>query len=339
MPDAVSVERLVKNYYTYIRRGILGREKKVIEALKGISFKVSYGEVFGLLGPNGAGKTTTVKILSTLLIPEDGEAHVAGYNVVSEPEKVRMNIGVTLSVEKGFFWKLTGRENLMYFGMLKGLRGSELRDRVEYLLDKLGLNRLEASDKLYEEYSLGMRARLSLSRALLIDPPILILDEPTLGLDPPSARTIRSLLVNLAREEGKAVLVTTHNMFEAELICDRVAIINDGIIAGMGTVQELKSIVSENISVEILLAGIEGEDKLNDMICGLMGEGKAMVSTTLEGRYRLKLVCKPSAEEDIVADVIRKLDRLGGKVYRVDIVEPSLEDVFITLTRSRGDTI
>jgi ABC-2 type transport system ATP-binding protein len=198
---------------------------------------------------------------------------------------------------------------------------------------------LEASDKLYEEYSLGMRARLSLSRALLTDPPILILDEPTLGLDPPSARTIRSLLVSLAREDRKAVLITTHNMFEAEMICDRVAIINEGIIAGIGTVRELKGLVSEKVSVEILLAGIKGENNFEDMVSGLVGEGMARVSTTLEGRYRVKLICQPGMEEEIVAEVIRKIDALGGKVYRVDIVEPSLEDVFITLTGDRGDTL
>jgi ABC-2 type transport system ATP-binding protein len=184
-----------------------------------------------------------------------------------------------------------------------------------------------------------MRARLSLSRALLTDPPILILDEPTLGLDPPSARTIRSLLVSLAREDRKAVLITTHNMFEAEMICDRVAIINEGIIAGIGTVRELKGLVSEKVSVEILLAGIKGENNFEDMVSGLVGEGMARVSTTLEGRYRVKLICQPGMEEEIVAEVIRKIDALGGKVYRVDIVEPSLEDVFITLTGDRGDTL
>jgi len=333
MVEAVVAKDLVKRYTTYLRRGVFKRVKKVVHALKGVSFKVYYGEVFGLLGPNGAGKTTTVKILSTLLLPDSGEAYVAGYNVLSQPEKVRENIGVTLSVERGFFWKLTGRENLKYFGMLKGLRGEKLNGRVNYLLDKLGLEAMGVSDKLYEEYSLGMKARLSLSRALLTDPPILILDEPTLGLDPASARIIRSFLIKLARDENKAVLVTTHNMFEAELICDRVAIIDEGKIVAIGRASELKKKVSNRISVEVLLGGIKDENIVKNILMGLAG--KIGISTTIEGKMRVKILCRIGEEEEIVSEIVKRIGGLGCKIYRVDILEPNLEDVFITLTGKR----
>ncbi|HDI73555.1 MAG TPA: ABC transporter ATP-binding protein, partial [Candidatus Korarchaeota archaeon] len=206
--EVVVAEDLVKRYETYLRKGMLKREKKVVEALKGVSFSINRGEVFGLLGPNGAGKTTTVKILSTLLLPDAGRATVLGYDVVKEASKVRRKIGVSLSVEKGFFWKLTGRENLTYFGMLHGLDGSDLKQRVQRMLELVGLEELGSSDKLYEEYSLGMKARLSIARALLTDPELLILDEPTLGLDPPSARLLRELLIRVAHREGKTVLIT-----------------------------------------------------------------------------------------------------------------------------------
>jgi len=213
---AIKVSKLMKNYVSYDRKGFLKKEKRIVKALKGVTFEVKWGEVFGLLGPNGAGKTTTVKILTTLLLPDDGKAYVNGYDVVKKPIKVRESIGVVLNVERGFFWKLTGRENLRYFGMLKGMKGKELEDRIEEVLSTVGLDKIGASDKLYEEYSLGMKARLALARALITDPQILILDEPTLGLDPPAAREIRQLLVKHAKEERKSVMVTTHNMFEAE---------------------------------------------------------------------------------------------------------------------------
>lgn len=334
MRRAVETHNLVKKYITYLRRGLIKRERRVVEALKGISFNVDYGEVFGLLGPNGAGKTTTVKILSTLLLPDMGEAKVSGYDVVLEPEKVRENIGVTLSVERGFFWKLTGRENLKYFGMLRGLRGRELENRVNYLLNKLGLEKLGASDKLYEEYSLGMKARLALSRALLTDPPIVILDEPTLGLDPPSARAIRSLLIDMARKEKKAVLVTTHNMFETEMICDRVAIINEGEIVAMGTVYELKRLVSGKVSIEVIIGGIRDE-KAFSKITSELPIDTVNISDTVEGRLRIKALCSSGEEDEVIADIVRRAGNFGGKIYRVNIIEPSMEDVFITLTSKR----
>jgi|Deesub1362B_J571_1020462.scaffolds.fasta_scaffold00003_571 ABC-2 type transport system ATP-binding protein len=335
LASAINAERLVKRYITHLRKGIFKREKKIVEALKEVSFDVRYGEIMGLLGPNGAGKTTTVKILSTLLIPDGGRAIVAGYDVLEEPEKVRENIGVTLSVEKGFFWKLTGRENLKYFGMLKGLKGKELDKRVNQLLKELGLEELEASDKLCEEYSLGMKARLALSRALLTDPPVVILDEPTLGLDPPSARTIRTLLIDMAKTRGKGVLVTTHNMFEAELICDRVAIINEGVIVAIGTVPELKRYVSGKVSIEVVAGGLDlGHDPDLSKLGFTRDEVVGTIDTE-EGRLRVKILCSPGEEEDMIAEVIRRIGAAGGKVHRVDILEPSLEDVFIALTSKR----
>lgn len=330
--DAVEARELKKTYTTYLRRGMFKREKKLVEALKGVSFSVKYGEVFGLLGPNGAGKTTTVKILSTLLIPDGGKAIVGGYDVVDEAEKVRERIGVALSVEKGFFWKLTGRENLKYFGMLKGLKGRELNDRVDFLLKELGLEELKASDKLYEEYSLGMKARLSLARAMLTDPPILILDEPTLGLDPPSARVIRALLVRLAREEGKAVLITTHNMFEAELICDRVAIINNGKIAALGRVDELKRMVNSKTSINILVGDVVDLRILEKTLQQVLSNVPSRLILTPDGRVRIRLLSSAGEEDTIISEVVKAVAQHKGRVYRVEVEQPNLEDVFIKLT-------
>ncbi|ABM81263.1 ABC transporter ATP-binding protein [Hyperthermus butylicus] len=338
---AIIANGLVKRYTTWERRGFLKRVKRVVEALRGVSFTVRWGEVFGLLGPNGAGKTTTVKIISTLLLPDKGTASVAGYDVVSEPVRVRERIGVVLSVERGFFWKLTGRENLRYFGMLRGLRGRQLDEAVERAVRLVGLDELGAVNKLYEEYSLGMKARLALARALLHDPPVLILDEPTLGLDPPSARRIRELLIRLARENGKAVLITTHNMFEAEIVCDRVAIISEGRIAAIGSPDELKGMVAKSVTVTVRFrahrAAATSLTGLEEGIAKALGTRNLRVEEE-EGsnNLRLRVLVKPGEEEETISRVVAVLSGLGYSVRSIEVGKPTLEDVFIALTR-RGE--
>ncbi|MDK2383770.1 MAG: ABC transporter ATP-binding protein [Candidatus Korarchaeota archaeon] len=330
--EVVAAENLRKSYETYLRRGLFNRERKVVEALKGVSFRIYRGEVFGLLGPNGAGKTTTVKILSTLLLPDSGVATVLGYDVVKEAVEVRRRIGVSLTVEKGFFWKLTGRENLMYFGMLYGMDGAELKQRVQKMLELVGLEELGSSDKLYEEYSLGMKARLSIARALLTDPELLILDEPTLGLDPPSARLLRELLIKVAHQEGKTVLITTHNMFEAEIMCDRLAIINEGTIVAMDTVEGLKKLVSDEITLEMLvvLPVRVSLKQLREEISEVVSS-RVEVDPTEEGT-RIRVVMRPLEKEQATQEMLRRLHSMGCSVRRIEVKEPTLEDVFIELT-------
>ncbi|MDK2371762.1 MAG: ABC transporter ATP-binding protein [Candidatus Korarchaeota archaeon] len=330
--EVVAAENLRKSYETYLRRGLFNRERKVVEALKGVSFRIYRGEVFGLLGPNGAGKTTTVKILSTLLLPDSGAATVLGYDVVKEAVEVRRRIGVSLTVEKGFFWKLTGRENLMYFGMLYGMDGAELRKRVQKMLELVGLEELGSSDKLYEEYSLGMKARLSIARALLTDPELLILDEPTLGLDPPSARLLRELLIKVAHQEGKTVLITTHNMFEAEIMCDRLAIINEGAIVAMDTVEGLKKLVSDEITLEMLvvLPAKVSIKQLREEISEAVSS-RVEVDPTEEGT-RIRVVMRSLEKEQATQEMLRRLHSMGCSVRRIEVKEPTLEDVFIELT-------
>ncbi len=327
---AIEARDLYKTYV--IKRGFVRRSIEKVEALRGVSFSVERGEVFGLLGPNGAGKTTTVKILATLLLPDRGEARVLGYDVISEPQKVREVIGLSLSVERGFFWKLTGYENLKYFGMLRGLRGEELEKRIDYVMEIVGLKKLRGHLKFYEEYSLGMKARLSIARALLHDPMVLILDEPTLGLDPHSARHIRELLVKLAKEEDRTVLITSHNMFEVEMICDRVAIINEGRIIASGSIPDLKKLVSKEVPVVIeaykpgLLAS-----KLKETIEDSLGV-KAAVTVDDKGFTRIKALVLLGDEEKFIHRVVEILYKLGARIRLARTEEPSLEDVFIKLT-------
>ncbi|MEM4913523.1 MAG: ABC transporter ATP-binding protein [Desulfurococcaceae archaeon] len=323
MTYAIEVEKLFKSYRIKKRYGLFKSKIEVVEALRGVTFKVKYGEVVGLLGPNGAGKTTTIKILATLLLPDSGSARVAGFDVVKEANKVRKNIGLMLNVEKGFYGKLTGRENLEYFAALYGLSRDYARRRIDQLIKLLELDRLGADTKLYEEFSLGMKARLSLARALLSDAPVLLLDEPTLGLDPPSARKIRELIKELAHRENKAVLYTTHNMFEAEIVCDRIVMINKGQVVATGTPAELKEKVPK-VKVLNLLVKSSGRDAGN-----LLSDFNIKFEVKAEENdiYNVKLYHKKP--EDILDEVLKRYINQGFEILSVKIEEPTLEDVFI----------
>ncbi|MCS7099302.1 MAG: ABC transporter ATP-binding protein [Sulfolobales archaeon] len=325
--DAVVAEKLVKRFVTKKRTGLLRSYSEVVEALRGVSLNVGAGEVVGLLGPNGAGKTTTIKILSTLLLPDSGYASIYGYDVVREASEVRKLIGIMLTVEKGFYGRLTGRENLVYFGSLYGMERRELERRVDHLLDLVGLKELGGADRLYEEYSLGMKARLALARALLKDPPVLLLDEPTLGLDPPSARKIRSLVREMASKEGKSVLYTSHNMFEVELVCDRVILINKGVIVAEGTPERLKSMLPDVRAIEVYSKQPPGSLAEEVAKLGLEVREQNQVQ---EGLYVLKILAR--RPDEVVGDIMKIAVSRGIDIVRMKVEEPTLEDVFIYFT-------
>ncbi len=334
---AIEAEGLVKTYVTSSKKGLIRSERRVVKALRGISFSVRHGEVVGLLGPNGAGKTTTVKIVATLLIPDSGRVLVEGFDTVKEAAQVRRRIGLMLSVEKGFYGKLTGAENLMYFGALYGMSGEVLRRRVDEVLDLLGLKGMGASDRLFEEYSLGMKARLSLARALLRDPPVLLLDEPTLGLDPPTARKIRALVRSLAHEDGKAILYTTHNMFEAELVCDRILLINKGRIVAEGTPDELKARIPAVRVLAVMIRGDEAEARLAANLlkerAGATAEVKEVEPSLHEVRVRIR------GRGEVVGDLVRSIASSGVNIVSLRIEEPTLEDVFMYFTVGRQEDL
>lgn len=233
---------------TYV--GTIGMtKKKSIEALKGISFEVKDGEIFGLLGPNGAGKTTTIKILTTLLAPSSGEAKVLGYNCFGEEKYIRGSINFIFGGERGLYWRLSGVENLRYFGDLYKIPSNVLNKKIKELIKLVGLEGRE--NEKVEGYSKGMKQRLQIARGLINDPKILFLDEPTLGLDPVGAKDLRNIIIKL-KAEGKTILLTTHYMYEADELCDRIAIINDGHILALDTSKELKKkyMDDENASLE-----------------------------------------------------------------------------------------
>ncbi len=220
-----------------------------------ISFEVGPGEILGLLGPNGAGKTTTLRMLATLLKPSSGRARIGGRDVTAEPAEVRRKIGF-LSGDTGLYHRLTSREILRIFGRLNGIDERRLRSRIDEVAAMLRME--EFIDTKIDKLSTGMRQRTSLARTLLHDPPILILDEPTSGLDVPTARAIEEFIVE-ARRSGKCILYSTHVMEEAEFLCDRIAVINEGKIRIIGTMNELKAATGRQRLREIFLALLDSD--------------------------------------------------------------------------------
>ncbi|MGI5180863.1 ABC transporter ATP-binding protein/permease [Dactylosporangium sp. CA-152071] len=222
-------------------RSGLRRTEKVVEAVRGISFQVERGELYGLLGPNGAGKTTTIKMLITLLLPTGGRIEVLGHDVVASPREVRRRVGYVFGGDRGLYERLSGLDNLRYFAELYAVPAREQRARIGELLDLVGLTGREKER--VEGYSRGMRQRLHIARGLLHRPEVLFLDEPSIGIDPVGARELRQAVKALIAQ-GTTVLLTTHYMFEADELCDRIAVLAGGRIVAEGTPEQLKQKVS-----------------------------------------------------------------------------------------------
>ncbi|MBS1875493.1 MAG: ABC transporter ATP-binding protein [Acidobacteria bacterium] len=227
-PAAVRVENLSKSFNDP-KRG-------EVRAVDRVSFQVARGEIFGLLGPNGAGKTTTLRLISTLLKPTSGTALVGGCDIVAEPAKVRERIGF-LAGETGLYPRLTPREILKFFGEMHGMKGAPLAGRVQQMIARFGIEKF--ADTRTDKLSTGMKQRVAIARTMLHDPPVLILDEPTAGLDVPSARNIEQA-VKEAKQAGKSIIYSTHFMEEAEFLCDRIAVISDGVVKITGTMEDLR---------------------------------------------------------------------------------------------------
>jgi sodium transport system ATP-binding protein len=218
-------------------------------AVDRVSFEVRAGEVFGLLGPNGAGKTTTLRMLATLLKPSSGTATMNGVDIVREPAKVRAQIGF-LSGDMGLYPRLTPRETLEFFGKLNEMEPAHCASRIRELLTLFGMN--DFADVRGDKLSTGMKQKTAIARTMLHDPPILILDEPTSGLDVPTARAIETTIID-AKKAGKCVLYSTHVMEEAEYLCDRIGVINDGKLKMTGTMDELRAATGKQRLREIFL--------------------------------------------------------------------------------------
>ncbi|MFN2150500.1 MAG: ATP-binding cassette domain-containing protein [Anaerolineales bacterium] len=323
MTPIVQTEKLSKTYITKQRKGLFKSTKRPVKALQGISLEVQPGEVFGLLGPNGAGKTTLIKILTTLLLPTYGEAWINGYNVLKEENKVRASVGCMLMGERGLYWKLTGRENLRYFGALYHLSAKERERRAEEILKLLDMEDL--ANRTVETYSSGQKMKLAFGKALINDAPLLILDEPTNTLDVPSASELRAIVRQL-NQRGKTVIYTTHIMAEAETLCNRVAIIDYGKLLALGTVDELKASLGRNHVVRV--EGIISRKAL-EATQALPQVAQATL-TSKEGLGLLNVVAQNGT--NILPVLIDTLTQHKATIQKIEPEEVTLEDVFITKT-------
>jgi ABC-2 type transport system ATP-binding protein len=290
-------------------------------AVNGISFDVKEGEIFSLLGPNGAGKTTTISILSTLYAPTSGEATVGGHSVTHEPMAVRNLIGV-VPQDLAIYDDLTAWENLAFWGRMYGLFRQPLRARIAEILEQVGLS--EKAKQRVKTYSGGMKRRLNIGVGLLHKPRLLFMDEPTVGIDPQSRRAILDSVKQL-NQQGMSVLYTTHYMEEAQELSDRVGIIDHGNLIALGTQKELSNQVGEN---DTLILNIDENQNGEILATAVRSINSVVQANTTDHRVA---VIAPEAEE-VMAPVITKANELGIKIRSVDIKEPDLEAVFLSLT-------
>ncbi|MHB8573418.1 MAG: ABC transporter ATP-binding protein [Candidatus Dormibacteria bacterium] len=317
-PLAVETRGLTRAYRT---RG------EVVQALRGIDLRIERGQVYGILGPNGAGKTTLIKVLVTLLLPTEGEAFVDGLDVVRQFRELRHRISMVSGGEHSGYGPVTLREHLWMFSQFYGIPGSVARARIEELIVRLNLT--EARDRKLFALSSGMRQKANLIRGLVTDPRVLFLDEPTVALDVGAARDVREEVRRWMDEDpSRTTILTTHYMHEADELCDRIAIVNNGMIVAEGTPSELKRRVQQNVVIDLQLSA--GSDLL-DELRGVSG----VETATVELRDGSDLFSLIVSDDGVLARVLATAERGGRQVRGVQKREPTLEDAFVTLTGRR----
>jgi len=313
MALAIKAEGIFKIF----RSGWRGRRQK--EALKGINLQIEEGEIFGILGPNGAGKTTLLSILSTLLLPDRGKVQIFGIDSLRNGHQIRERVNIC-SGNANFLWSLTVRENLHFYGMLYGLIGRRRQEKVESLIELFELN--EYRDVSFDQLSTGLKQRLSLAKSLVNDPEILFLDEPTVGLDPDVSVRIREMIQSVHIEKGMTVLLTTHNMKEAERLCGRIAFLKEGQILATGTAQALKRMVRIGDVVRVEFKGLMVEDDL------LHAEG--VINFSISDN-----ICEIIVDEGErrVGALVAMISQGGAQIKKVTLGQTDLEDVFIEFAK------
>lgn len=329
---AVEAHKLSRDYVSIKRSRFIGKKTTtLIKALNEVDFEIQEGELFGLLGPNGAGKTTTVKILCTLLEPTDGYALVKGYDVVKNAGQVRKIVNMVAGGERMLYYRLTGRENLRYFAELYDVPKKEVNSRINTLLELVGLD--ERADDEVEKYSKGMRQRLQVCRGLINDPQVLFLDEPTLGLDVNIAKDIRKFIrEKIIKEQGKTVLLTTHYMYEAEEMCDRVGFLSKGKLVAVGSAEELKRKIPSGFSIEVLVTRLS-QETFEDLKCLEMVKNAIITDYEgeAEGEKVDRLIINVDSDQ-AVPEVLNFMASRRCRVVSVNIRGPTLEDLFMYFT-------
>jgi ABC-2 type transport system ATP-binding protein len=292
------------------------RKGPPVQAVVDLSLAIPPGQVFGFLGPNGAGKTTTIKMMCGLVTPTTGVARLNGYDVSTRRGDAMRQVGVVLEGTRSVYWRMSAWENLMYFGRLKGRRGKELKARAEWLLEELDL--WDRRKDTVREFSRGMQQKVSIACALVADPPIVLLDEPTLGLDVQSARTVKEWIRRLASEQGKTVLLTTHQLDMAKELCDQVAIMNEGRLIADRPVGELLALFREE----------HYRIRVRGSVNGSLSPLEGLTVSEADGE---SVITGPISDQEHLHDVLERVRSLGLPLLSVERAEPDLEDVFIRL--------
>lgn len=304
------------------RRGLHRGAPKV--AVDGLDLAIPPGRVTGLLGLNGAGKTTTIKIMATLLRPTSGTIHVDGIDVVAKPREVRRRINLIAGGERMVYMRMTGRENLWYFGQLYDVPRTVLRKRIDELLELVGLTK--DGDTAVEKYSRGMTQRLSIARGLINDPAYLLLDEPTLGLDAPIARDLRKVVARLAAE-GRGVLLTSHYLDEVEELCDHVYLISDGKHLAQGSPEELMAAAGCDRSVRVVITNPSAPIRaIATEFAATLG-----VTPTIVAGENGELEITIRHAEDVAGPLMSALVTGGAAISQLEALQPNLEDAVLTL--------
>ncbi len=308
MPTAIEISNLIKKFGT-------------TTALDGVSFNINEGEFFGLLGPNGAGKTTLIRILTTLIKPTEGQAKVMGVDVKEMSAEVRKVIGVIPQAMTTDL-DLTGYENMDIYARFYSIPKRERKERIEQLLEMVELK--ERAGELVAAYSGGMRRRLEIARGLIHKPSILILDEPTIGLDPQSRHVVWELLQKFRNEDSLTILMTTHYMDEAEILCSRLAIIDYGKIVAMDTIDALKKQLPQKDVVELSFSGVDSNKAVEET------KKISFVHTAVTSDGTMRVSVDNGAQS--IPMLIDLLKKIGAKVSSVILKQQTLEDVFIHFT-------
>jgi len=316
---AITVSDLRRVYSS--SKGIFKKTRNVVEAVKGTSFDVDYGELFGLVGPNGAGKTTTIKMLTTLLTPTSGTAKVLGFDIVKDVIAIRRGIGIIFGGERGLYYRVSGRENLRYFADLYGVSLPKREKRINELLEMVGL--ATRGDERVEGYSRGMKQRLHIAKGLINDPQLIFMDEPTIGLDPEAALETRAMIKGLV-EKGKTILLTTHYMFEADELCQRIGVISGGRIVALDSPSALKRFVKDVTVIEVEAFGVAEAD----LTALRQQPDVTTVNANLEGE-RQTIRVQTARGSEFIPTVTKLLSK--AKIMEVRIKEPTLEDAYLKL--------
>jgi ABC-2 type transport system ATP-binding protein len=312
-PAAIELSGLTKTYR---------RRHHAVTAVNDVTLRVPPGQVLGLLGPNGAGKTTTIKMICGLITPTAGTVRLNGYDVARQRSSAVRQIGAVLEGSRNVYWPMSAWQNLMYFGRLKGLHGSEIRPRAKRLLTELGL--WERRNETVGSFSRGMQQKVAVAAALVTDPPIILLDEPTLGLDVEAARTVKSWVIRLAREEGKTVVLTTHQLEMAGELSSRVAVIREGsIIADLPTGDLLARFREDRFEVHI--------GGTADSLAGHLPPGTDIKADGDATRLTL-----PSADIAVLSRLLDELRDRNVPLLSVTQVQPGMEEIFLWLIGHGG---